>query len=86
LPEVVPSWNVTLCTTPPELQFQVTVVLTGTVMVAGLKLRLPLGPTVTVELPSPPEGALGLSLPEQPRAAMPAAVRIRRRCLMGSPV
>src|SRR5215204_157308 len=82
------SWNVTSCTTPPEFQFQVTVPFSGTLMLVGLKTRPPAGvPTVTVEVPSPPSvGLLGLSSPEQAMAATAAAARIRRRCLMGSPV
>jgi hypothetical protein len=35
-PEVVPSWKVTLCVTPSEFHTQVTVLPTGTVIVAGL--------------------------------------------------
>jgi hypothetical protein len=64
----------------------VTVPFSGTLMLVGLKTRPPDGvPTVTVVAP-PPVGALGLSSPEQAKAATAAAARIRRRCLMGSPV
>jgi hypothetical protein len=80
--ELLPVWKVTLCSTPPELHCQVTVLLGDTSKVPGLK---ELFTTDTVRAAPPSAGSVEPPSPPQLNKATAAGAASRRPHFIATP-